>query len=542
MTTHKKLLALTIAAVLIISCGCSSQKPNDTQSETNAPSNSTQEVVGENVVTGKIVEVSEDLKTIKIETRNKTQTIEIPDNAEITKEPPPGFDPTQPPPPPPEGEEMPEPGTPEANAEILKVGNLVNVYYDENKNVVKVEMLFHQDANEQNGEAETLIDSNKDLSGKKYSSSSVDKNALRIDNATVTMKDCTVEKTGGDSSSHEASDGYGLNATLLAQNGAVVSIENSEFTSSAVGANGVYSLGDGTIVNIKDSTIVTNSPYSGGIMLSNGGTINATDMNVTTNGLHCPPIRTDKEGGNMTVERGEFTSNGIDSPTIYAMGNVNVSNAKLVSNQSEAIVVEATGNVVISNCNFRCNMAKAGGNSSSENIQAVMIYHSVNATGLPASLTIENSSIECDSGDMFYITNINADLTLSKCTFVNNDPNGLLFRIKGNSGMLGWGPAGDNQGNLILNCFEQELNGDIEVENISQFEMSLNEGSTFSGAIRQTENQVNKRPAMNISVRISPDSTWNLTGDSFVTNLQNDGTINFNGHTITLADGTVLSE
>ena len=31
-----------------------------------------------------------------------------------------------------------------------------------------------------------------------------------------------------------------------------------------------------------------------------------------------------------------------------------------------------------------------------------------------------------------------------------------------------------------------------------------------------------------------------LTGDSTLTSLTNNGTINFNGHTITLADGTVL--
>ena len=34
--------------------------------------------------------------------------------------------------------------------------------------------------------------------------------------------------------------------------------------------------------------------------------------------------------------------------------------------------------------------------------------------------------------------------------------------------------------------------------------------------------------------------TWTLTGDCVITSLTNNGTINFNGYTITLADGTVL--
>ena len=33
---------------------------------------------------------------------------------------------------------------------------------------------------------------------------------------------------------------------------------------------------------------------------------------------------------------------------------------------------------------------------------------------------------------------------------------------------------------------------------------------------------------------------WTLTGDFTVTSLVNNGTINFNGYTITLADGTVM--
>lgn len=39
---------------------------------------------------------------------------------------------------------------------------------------------------------------------------------------------------------------------------------------------------------------------------------------------------------------------------------------------------------------------------------------------------------------------------------------------------------------------------------------------------------------------IDSGSTWNLTGSCTISSLTNNGTINFNGYTITLADGTVL--
>lgn len=44
----------------------------------------------------------------------------------------------------------------------------------------------------------------------------------------------------------------------------------------------------------------------------------------------------------------------------------------------------------------------------------------------------------------------------------------------------------------------------------------------------------------NAVVTIDRGCTWILTGDCTLTSLTNNGTINFNGYTITLADGTVL--
>ena len=40
--------------------------------------------------------------------------------------------------------------------------------------------------------------------------------------------------------------------------------------------------------------------------------------------------------------------------------------------------------------------------------------------------------------------------------------------------------------------------------------------------------------------KIESGCTRTLTGDCKISSLANNGTINFNGHTITLADGTVL--
>ena len=45
---------------------------------------------------------------------------------------------------------------------------------------------------------------------------------------------------------------------------------------------------------------------------------------------------------------------------------------------------------------------------------------------------------------------------------------------------------------------------------------------------------------LSAAFKIESGCTRTLTGDCKISSLTNNGTINFNGHTITLADGTVL--
>ena len=84
---------------------------------------------------------------------------------------------------------------------------------------------------------------------------------------------------------------------------------------------------------------------------------------------------------------------------------------------------------------------------------------------------------------------------------------------------------------------------DLVVDSISSLNMVLAGESSFTGAITVVENaQGGSAVADNAVVTVESGSTWTLTGNSTLTSLTNNGTINFNGFTITLADGTVLSQ
>ena len=367
------------------------------------------------------------------------------------------------------------------------------------------------------GESATTLSEDGTYSGETYTSTGDDENALRIDGAAVTLSGIAVEKSAGATSNTENGDFYGMNAALLATNGATVTIENATVTSSAQNGNGVFSYGSGTTVNISDSTITTTADNSGGIQTTGGGTVN--------------------------VDGGTYTSNGYNSPAVYSTADITVKNAVLTANNSEALVIEGKNSIALENCTVTGNMSDTQGASSDENVHNVMIYQSMSGDADVGTsvFSMTGGSLTAKNGDMFYVTNTHCLLTLSGVTLENEDADGALLRVVGNSATRGWGTAGSNGAQVEFTADGQTLSGDIIVDSISTLTMTLKNGSAFTGTINVVENaEGGAAVENNAAVTIEEGCTWTLTGDCTLSTLVNNGTINFNGHTITLADGTVL--
>ncbi len=393
------------------------------------------------------------------------------------------------------------------------------------------------------GTAANTISKNSTVSSKTYTSSGDDENALRVDNASVTLDGITVNKTGGSSSNTEDGDFYGMNAGLLATNGANVTIKNATVQTSAQNGNGIFSYGDGTTVNISDSKITTEKDNSGGIQTTGGGTTNATNLTVATSGNSSAAIRSDRGGGTVNVKKGTYTTNGYNSPAVYSTAKISVEDADLTANNSEALVIEGQNSMTLKDTDVTGNMSSDKGTSSDTNVHNVMIYQSMSgdADEGKSSFSMTGGSLTGKNGDMFYVTNTDCEISLSKVSITNEDPDGNLLTVKGNDASHGWGTAGSNGGNVTLNCSGQTLNGNIVVDSISTLHMTLSDNSSFTGTINITKNEENGTAVDNNAVvTVEKGSTWTLTGDCKITSLTNDGTIDYNGHTITLSDGTVL--
>ncbi len=393
------------------------------------------------------------------------------------------------------------------------------------------------------GDSANTIDTDGAYSDTTYTSTGDDENALRVDGAAVTLTDITVDKSAGATSNTENGDFYGMNAALLATNGATVTISDATVTSSAQNGNGVFSYGSGTKVNISDSTITTTADNSGGIQTTGGGTTNAENLTVTTSGNSSAAIRSDRGGGTVNVDGGSYTSNGYNSPAVYSTADITVKNATLTANNSEALVIEGKNSITLENCDVSGNMSDTQGASSDENVHNVMIYQSMSgdADVGTSTFSMTGGTLTGKNGGLFYVTNTHCVLTLSGVTVKNQDADGYLLRVVGNSASHGWGTAGSNGAQVEFTADAQTLTGNILVDTISTLQLTLQNGSSFTGTINIVDNaEGGTAVSNNAVVTIASGCTWTLTGDCTITSLTNNGTINFNGHTITLADGTVL--
>ena len=376
--------------------------------------------------------------------------------------------------------------------------------------------------------------------GKVYESSKTDESALLISTKeSVTISQPAIGKTG-DSDGGDNCSFYGVNAALLIKDGSTATIKGGTISSSATGANGVFSYGgnggrnggngDGTTVIIEDTKITTTGNGSGGIMTTGGGVTKAKNLTVNTSGRSSAPIRTDRGGGVVTVEGGSYTSSGQGSPVIYSTANITVNDAMLTSTMSEGAVIEGKNSITLNNCQMTVSNTRR--NSNAQFLDGIMIYQSFSgdADSGNSHFTMNGGTLKNRQGHLIHVTNTNAIITLKGVTLVNEDPSNILLSVCAD----GWKGASNK---ATLNAVNQQLDGTILVGSDSEFTLTLTDGSTFTGGIsgniiNATGNTVSTNTGK-VDITLGDGCTWNLTADTYITSFTGDASrIKLNGHNL----------
>ena len=294
------------------------------------------------------------------------------------------------------------------------------------------------------------------VSNETIESTGTDENAALISSgASVTLDNDTITRTSEDSKGGDNSSFYGVGAAVLATDGTAYVKDGSVTTGGA----GLFAYGDGTVY--ASGTIVkTTQDTSGGVHVAGGGTLYGWDLDVETNGESSAAIRSDRGGGTMVIDGGNYVSNGVGSPAIYSTADIAVSNASLTANGSEAVCIEGLNSIHLYDCDLTGNMSDLDQN---DNTWTVILYQSMSGDSEVGNSTfqMDGGSLTSENGGVFYTTNTESTITLKNVDINYNDDNEFFLQCTGNTNQRGWGQAGANGADFHFTGISQDMQGNV---------------------------------------------------------------------------------
>ena len=234
-------------------------------------------------------------------------------------------------------------------------------------------------------------------------------------------------------------------------------MKDGSVTTDAAGGAGLFAYGDGTVY--ASGTIVkTTQDTSGGVHVAGGGTLYGWDLDVETNGESSAAIRSDRGGGTMVIDGGNYVSNGVGSPAIYSTADIAVSNATLTANGSEAICIEGLNSIHLYDCDLTGNMSDLDQN---DNTWTVILYQSMSGDSEVGNSTfqMDGGSLTSENGGVFYTTNTESTITLNNVDINYNDENEFFLQCTGNTNQRGWGQSGANGADCHFTGISQDMQG-----------------------------------------------------------------------------------
>lgn len=513
----------------------------------------------ENVVLGEVKSVSDTEITIAVGTMKEMgqpggngqgQTITITENTVITKQSG-GMQQGQ------TGGDGQNGGVPEkpdgdgqgAEAEEISLsdiqeGDIVSITLDEDGNAASITVMSMEMSGQSQGvDSYTAVNEYTEdttVSGETLESTGTDENAALISSgASVTLDNDTITRTSDSSTGGDNSSFYGVGAAVLATDGTAY-VKDGSVTTDAAGGAGLFAYGDGTVY-ASGTTVKTTQDTSGGVHVAGGGTLYGWNLDVETNGESSAAIRSDRGGGTMVIDGGNYVSNGVGSPAIYSTADIAVSNASLTANGSEAVCIEGLNSIHLYDCDLTGNMSDLDQN---DNTWTVILYQSMSGDSEVGNSTfqMDGGSLTSENGGVFYTTNTESTITLSNVDINYNDDNEFFLQCTGNTNQRGWGQSGANGADCHFTGISQDMQGNVIWDSISDLDFYLTEGSSLTGAVVDDETYDGEGGDGYCNVYVSSDSTWTVTGDSTVSSLENEGTIvDSEGKTVTIqgTDGTV---
>ncbi|MBQ4488024.1 MAG: hypothetical protein II944_01785 [Ruminobacter sp.] len=377
------------------------------------------------------------------------------------------------------------------------------------------------------------------------SSTSADYNAILNSGGTIWLSDVTASRTGSSSSGGDSASFYGIGAAILTTDGTTY-IDGAEITTTDKGGAGIFSYNNGTTY-VRNAEISTTSNTAGGIHAAGGGTLYAYNVNATSAGQSSAALRSDRGGGTMVVEGGSYTSNGTRSPAVYCTADITVADSVLTSTASEAVCIEGMNSLALFNCDLSGDAPTESENSNLT--WGIILYQSMSGDSSVGNsdFYMQGGTLNCtangDTSTLFFNTNTESTITLNNVEIDTSADYDYFLLV---SGFSRWGTTGSNGADCLFTAVEQEIDGNIGWDTLSEVDFYLTDGSVLTGAV-VNDNTFGQSESGSgyCNLYLDDSSEWVCTGNSTVTNLYNaGGTIkDESGNTVTIVQNgnTVVS-
>ena len=444
-------------------------------------------------------------------------------------------------------------GAEEISLSDIQEGDTVSVTLDEDGNAASITVMSMEMGGQggpggqsQGVDSYTAVNEyieDTTVSNETIESTGTDENAALISSgANVTLDNDTITRTSADSQGGDNSSFYGVGAAVLATDGTAYVKDGSVIT-DATGGAGLFAYGDGTVY-ASDTTVKTAQDTSGGVHVAGGGTLYGWNLDVETNGESSAAIRSDRGGGTMVIDGGNYVSNGVGSPAIYSTADIAVSNASLTANGSEAVCIEGLNSIHLYDCDLTGNMSDLDQN---DNTWTVILYQSMSGDSEVGNSTfqMDGGSLTSENGGVFYTTNTESTITLDNVDINYNDDNEFFLQCTGNTNQRGWGQSGANGADCHFTGISQDMQGNVIWDSISNLDFYLTEGSSLTGAVVDDESYAGEGGDGYCNVYLAEGCTWTVTGDSTVSSIESEGSIvDADGKTVSIVatDGTTYVE
>lgn len=367
------------------------------------------------------------------------------------------------------------------------------------------------------------------LENQTYSSSWSNEHAILVDGWNVDISNSTITKAWN--ADWDSADFYWTNAATISTNWQLW-LHNVSINTNWKHANAIFAYGSWNVF-VADSTITTEGDNSWWLMVTWWWYLGAENLTVTTEWNSSAAIRSDRWGGEMQIERWDYTTNWIWSPVIYSTADITVSHANLTATKSEWAIVEWKNSITISNSTLTDSNTVL--NWQSTTYKNIFLYQSMSwdADEWTAKFTAVESKIITNNWDTIYVTNTTAEILLQNNEIINTSWD--FLRIE----WAAWWKEGSNWWNVTLNLINQNVEWDIIVDDTSSLNMIISEWSNYIWAI----NSANE--SENISIYVDNNSTRTLSSDSYISEISSDfesyNNINLNWYTLYLWEKSITN-